>query len=76
VFGVRPLRPHAVRVERDLVIPARDGVPPLANGFYAADVDNPAGAAAQPLSANGAEATAAELPRNLFRREGEYWTVA
>jgi uncharacterized protein len=41
VFGVRPLRPHAVRVERDLVIPARDGVPLLANRFYAADVDQP-----------------------------------
>jgi putative CocE/NonD family hydrolase len=41
VFGVRALRPHAVRVERDLVIPARDGVPLLANRFYAADVDQP-----------------------------------
>jgi uncharacterized protein len=41
VLGVRPLRPHAVRVERDLVIPARDGVPLLANRFCAADVDQP-----------------------------------
>jgi uncharacterized protein len=39
VFGVRPRRPHAVRVERDLVIPAGDGVPLLANRLYPADID-------------------------------------
>ena len=39
VFGVRPRRPHAVRVQRDLVIPAGDGVPLLANRFYPADID-------------------------------------
>jgi predicted acyl esterase len=39
VFGVRPRRPHAVRVQRDLVIPAGDGVPLLANRFYPADLD-------------------------------------
>jgi predicted acyl esterase len=39
VFGVRPLRAHAVRVQRDLVIPASDGVPLLANRFYPADID-------------------------------------
>ena len=38
-FGVRPRRPHGVRVERDLVIPAGDGVPLLANRFYPADID-------------------------------------
>ena len=38
-FGVRPLRPHAVRVQRDLVIPAGDGVPLLANRFYPTDID-------------------------------------
>ena len=41
VFGVRPDRPHAVRVQRDLVIPAGDGVPLLANRFYPADIDRP-----------------------------------
>jgi putative CocE/NonD family hydrolase len=41
VFGVRPRRPYAVRVERDLVIPAGDGVPLLANRFYPADIDRP-----------------------------------
>ena len=39
VFGVRPRRPHAVRVQRDLVIPAGDGVPLLANRFFPADID-------------------------------------
>jgi uncharacterized protein len=39
VFGVRPRRAHAVRVHRDLVIPASDGVPLLANRFYPADLD-------------------------------------
>ena len=38
-FGVQPRRPHAVRVQRDLVIPAGDGVPLLANRFYPADLD-------------------------------------
>jgi hypothetical protein len=37
-----------------------------------ADVIVPAGRAAP----TAVEASAAELPRNLFRREGEYWTVA
>jgi putative CocE/NonD family hydrolase len=41
VFGVLPHRSHAVRVERDLVIPAADGVPLLANRFYPADIDQP-----------------------------------
>jgi putative CocE/NonD family hydrolase len=40
-FGVQPHRAHAVRVERDLVIPAGDGVPLLANRFYPADIDRP-----------------------------------
>jgi uncharacterized protein len=40
VFGVQPSRPHSVRVERDLVIPAGDGVPLLANRFYPADIDD------------------------------------
>jgi uncharacterized protein len=40
-FGVQPRRPHAVRVERDLVIPSGDGVPLLANRFYPVDVDRP-----------------------------------
>ena len=39
LFGVRPRRPHAVRVERDLVIPAGDGVPLLANRFFPVDID-------------------------------------
>ena len=38
-FGVQPRHPHAVRVQRDLVIPAGDGVPLLANRFYPADND-------------------------------------
>ena len=38
-FGVQPHRPHGVRVERDLVIPAVDGVLLLANRFYPADLD-------------------------------------
>ena len=38
-FGVQPHRPHGVRVERDLVIPAVDGVLLLANRFYPADID-------------------------------------
>jgi predicted acyl esterase len=41
VFGVRPRRPHAVRVQRDLVIPAGDGVPLLANRFLPAGIDQP-----------------------------------
>ena len=41
VFGVRPRRPHAMRVQRDLVIPAGDGVPLLANRYYPADIDQP-----------------------------------
>jgi putative CocE/NonD family hydrolase len=41
-LGVRPHIPHAVRVQRDLVIPAGDGVPLLANRFYPADIDQPA----------------------------------
>ncbi len=41
VFGVRPRRPYAVRVQRELVIPAGDGVPLLANRFYPADIDRP-----------------------------------
>jgi putative CocE/NonD family hydrolase len=40
-FGVQPHRTHAVRVQRDLVIPAGDGVPLLANRFYPADIDKP-----------------------------------
>jgi putative CocE/NonD family hydrolase len=40
-FGVRPNRPYAVRVDRDLVIPAGDGVPLLANRFYPLHVDRP-----------------------------------
>jgi uncharacterized protein len=40
-FGVRPRRPHAVRIQRNLVIPAGDGVPLLANRFYPADIDRP-----------------------------------
>jgi predicted acyl esterase len=40
-FGVKPLRRDAVRVKRDLVIPAADGVPLLANRFYPADIDQP-----------------------------------
>ena len=40
-FGVRPRRPQAVRVQRDLVIPASDGVPLLANRFYPVDIDRP-----------------------------------
>jgi uncharacterized protein len=38
-FGVQPRHPHAVRVERDLVIPAGDGVRLLASRFYPADID-------------------------------------
>jgi predicted acyl esterase len=38
-FGVQPRRAHAVRIQRDLVIPAADGVPLLANRFYPADID-------------------------------------
>jgi hypothetical protein len=41
VFGVQPDRAHAVRVERDLVIPAGEGVPLLANRFYPADIHQP-----------------------------------
>jgi putative CocE/NonD family hydrolase len=41
VFGVQPRRSHEVRVDRDLVIPAVDGVPLLANRFYPADIDRP-----------------------------------
>ena len=37
-FGVQPRHPHAVRVQRDLVIPAGDGVPLLANRFNPADI--------------------------------------
>jgi hypothetical protein len=41
-FGVHPHRPHAERVQRDLVIPAGAGMPLLlANRFYPADVDRP-----------------------------------
>jgi uncharacterized protein len=40
-FGVQPRRPHAARVQRDLVIPASDSVPQLANRFYPADIDQP-----------------------------------
>jgi predicted acyl esterase len=40
-FGVQPHRAYAVRVQRDLVIPASDGVPLLANRFYPADIDRP-----------------------------------
>jgi uncharacterized protein len=40
-FGVQPRHPHAVRVQRDLVIPAGDGVPLLANRFYPDDIDQP-----------------------------------
>jgi putative CocE/NonD family hydrolase len=40
-FGVQPHRTHVVRVQRDLVIPAGDGVPLLANRFYPADIDKP-----------------------------------
>jgi uncharacterized protein len=40
-FGVRPRHPYAVRVDRDLVIPAGDGVPLLANRCYPVDVDRP-----------------------------------
>jgi uncharacterized protein len=41
VFGVQPDRSHAVRVERDLVIPASDGVPLLTDRFYPADIEQP-----------------------------------
>jgi uncharacterized protein len=41
VFGVQPRLAHAVRVQRDLVIPAGDGVPLLANRYYPVDVDRP-----------------------------------
>jgi uncharacterized protein len=41
LFGVCPRRPYAVRIQRDLVIPAGDGVPLLANRFYPADIDRP-----------------------------------
>jgi predicted acyl esterase len=34
VFGVRPARPYPVRVERDVVIPAADGVRLLADRFF------------------------------------------
>ena len=40
-FGLQPNRAYAVRVQRDLVIPAGDGVPLLANRFYPADIDRP-----------------------------------
>jgi uncharacterized protein len=40
-FGVHPHRTHTVRVQRDLVIPAGDGVPLLANRFYPADIHKP-----------------------------------
>jgi uncharacterized protein len=40
-FGVQPHRTHAVRVQRDLAIPAADGVPLLANRWYPADIDKP-----------------------------------
>ena len=40
-FGVRPKRPHPVRVQRDLAVPAADGVTLLANRFYPADLDRP-----------------------------------
>ena len=40
-FGVQPRHPHAVRVQRDSVIPAGDGVPLLANRFYPVDIDHP-----------------------------------
>jgi uncharacterized protein len=39
-FGVQPRHPHSVRVQRDVVIPAGDGVPLLANRFYPADIDH------------------------------------
>ena len=39
-FGVHPYRTHTVRVQRDLVIPAGDGVP-LANRSYPADIHKP-----------------------------------
>ncbi|HZG90983.1 MAG TPA: X-Pro dipeptidyl-peptidase, partial [Pseudonocardia sp.] len=34
VFGVRPASPYPVRVERDVVIPAADGVRLLADRFF------------------------------------------
>ena len=40
-FGVHPYRTHTVRVQRDLVIPAGDGVPLLANRSYPADIHKP-----------------------------------
>jgi putative CocE/NonD family hydrolase len=40
-FGVQPRHPYAVRIQRDLVIPAADEVASLANRFYAADIDQP-----------------------------------
>jgi uncharacterized protein len=40
-FGVQPHSRYAVRVQRDLVIPASDGVPLLANRFYPVDIDRP-----------------------------------
>ena len=40
-FGVQPHSAYAVRVQRDLVIPAGDGVPLLANRSYPVDVDRP-----------------------------------
>ena len=39
LFGVRPARPHRVRVERDVVVPAADGVRLLANRFFPVDVE-------------------------------------
>ena len=41
ILGVRPARPHLVRVQRDLVIPAADGVRLLANRYYPADLQRP-----------------------------------
>ena len=38
-FGVQPRHRHAVRVQRDLVIPAGDGVSLLANRFYPVGID-------------------------------------
>ncbi|MET7336463.1 CocE/NonD family hydrolase [Nonomuraea sp. NPDC005650] len=41
LFDVRPENRHPVRVERDLVIPAADGVRLLADRHFPADVERP-----------------------------------
>ncbi|TDD17751.1 CocE/NonD family hydrolase [Nonomuraea diastatica] len=41
LYGVRPPVRHPVRVQRDLAIPAADGVPLLADRYYPVGVDRP-----------------------------------